>query len=187
MHPKTLTENIIYKNAFVTIYDNKVVLPSGKETSHIKIESASSKKNSKSHGVAVLPITKAGKILLIKEYYYGIDDYLYVVPRGFVDEKDIEKAAHRELREETGYTTKSKNMRYVQRFIENPRVQDHCTHTFFAKDVEKTNATKLDPTEVIEGSFEFNESEVIEMCKRGDIVDSVTLLVLNMYFSEQNK
>lgn len=181
MHPSTLKENIIFKNAFVTIFDNEVVLPSGKETNHIKISASTANKNQASQGVAVLPLTKDGKLILIKEYYYGIDDYLFVVPRGFVEERDIEQAAARELREETGYT--AKKMRYVQRFLEYPRIQNHTTHTFIAHDCELTHELKLDPGEEIKGAFVFDKEEVLKMCQNGEIIDSITLLVINLYLN----
>lgn len=179
MHPSTLSENIIFQNEFVTIYNNRVVLPNGAKTDHIKISAHPSNKKKQSHGVAVLPVTKDGKIILIKEYYYGIDDYLYVVPRGFVEERDIEKAASRELREETGYTAKS--YKYVQRFVENPRIQDHTTHTFIAHDCVLTHGTNFDKGEVIEKPELFSPEEVLSMCQNGEIVDAITLLVFNLY------
>lgn len=181
MKPTVLKENIIFQNLFVTVYNERIILPNGSKTDHVKIKHPATEE-SQSQGVIVLPVTKDGKIVLIKEYYYGINEHLYILPRGNVEEKDIENAAERELREETGYTTK--RMRYVQRFIENPRVQNHVTHAFLAYDAEYTQPKKKNKNDVIEGPFLFTKEQIEKMCSEGLIIDSVTLLVLNMYLSK---
>lgn len=45
------------------------------------------------------------KVILIRQYRYTIDDYIYEFPAGLIDAgEDYEKAAVREMKEETGLT-----------------------------------------------------------------------------------
>ena len=54
--------------------------------------------------VAILPVDReARKILLTREFRMPINDYVTAIPAGLVDpDEDIETAARRELKEETG-------------------------------------------------------------------------------------
>ena len=61
------------------------------------------KNHEKADGVMIIPITKEGEIVLIKQYRAPIDDYLYEFPAGMVDPgEDFIEAGKRELFEETG-------------------------------------------------------------------------------------
>ena len=53
--------------------------------------------------VTLLPITKAGEVILVSQYRIGAQGYLLELPAGVMDagESPLE-SAHRELREETG-------------------------------------------------------------------------------------
>lgn len=55
--------------------------------------------------VAVLPITSDNKAVLIKSYRVPLEKYVIETPAGLVDKagESLEKAARRELLEETGY------------------------------------------------------------------------------------
>ncbi|MDO4522075.1 MAG: NUDIX hydrolase [Eubacteriales bacterium] len=58
-------------------------------------------------GVAVYALwgDRRDKVLLIRQYRYSIDDYIYEFPAGLVDEgEDWRSAAVREIHEETGFT-----------------------------------------------------------------------------------
>lgn len=48
---------------------------------------------------------KKDKVILIRQYRYTIDDYIYEFPAGLIDEgEDYKKASVREMKEETGLT-----------------------------------------------------------------------------------
>lgn len=63
-------------------------------------------KDSAAEGVVIYPILKEDpeKIVMIRQYRYPIDDYLYELPAGLIDAGETpEAAAVRELKEETGF------------------------------------------------------------------------------------
>ena len=63
------------------------------------------KKDTAAEGVVIYPILKTDpeKIVMIKQYRYPLDDYLYELPAGLIDEGETpDIAAIREMKEETG-------------------------------------------------------------------------------------
>lgn len=65
------------------------------------------KNHNKADGVMMIPITEDDEIVLIKQYRPAIDDYIYELPAGLIDEGEtIEEASRRELFEETGLKAK---------------------------------------------------------------------------------
>lgn len=62
-------------------------------------------KDIQAEGVVIYPICKEApdKIIMIRQYRYPLDDYLYELPAGLIDEGETpEEAASREMKEETG-------------------------------------------------------------------------------------
>lgn len=59
------------------------------------------------NSVFVLPITKTGKIIYIREFRYNSEDYEYMFPAWATDEDSFEYTAQKELKEETGYKAKN--------------------------------------------------------------------------------
>lgn len=59
------------------------------------------------NAVAIIPIFDNGDVLMIREYRYPLNDYVWAFPAGLIDPgEDYETAAIRELKEETGVLVK---------------------------------------------------------------------------------
>ena len=83
---------------------------------------------------AVVPILEAGQnpqVLLIKQYRYAANGYVYEIPAGRLDPGESpEHCAMRELREETGYS--AKQLHRLTTIYTTPGFTDERIHLFVA-------------------------------------------------------
>lgn len=116
--------------------------------------------------VAVLALTKNQKVLLIRQYRHGVQDVIWELPGGVVDngESPLE-GAKRELLEETGYTTDK--MVEVGKSFPNPATQTNVMYAFLALDAEKIDIQHLEDAEEIE-VCPMPLEEAIRMAKKGE-------------------
>jgi hypothetical protein len=176
MHPKTLQNNIIYTNQFVTIYNEDISVKHKSTTPGSETQPVKNDKR-KTQQVIVIAITNDNKIILNKKYHPEIDDHRFVIPTSNVTEKDIEQAATRTIKECTGFL--GSKLRYVQRLIKNPKREDRCTHTFITK--------KLEAGYGKDSNHYFNLNQVIAMCEDQKIIDTASLLAINIYIKSLKK
>jgi ADP-ribose pyrophosphatase len=96
-----------------------------------------------------LAITEEGKVLLIKQYRYAIDEVIYETPGGFIDEgEDFVTGMRRELLEETGY--EFDDIQPLGKIAANPGLLNNFTELFLATGGRKITAQQLDHNEEIE-------------------------------------
>jgi ADP-ribose pyrophosphatase len=115
------------------------------------------------------------QILLLRQYRYAAEDYLYEIPAGRLDEgEDPADCARRELKEETGCT--AAHVERLLTFYTTPGFTDEKIHLFMA--------TGLTQGETGRESDEFIEvrptrvSDALAMVKSGEISDGKTALAL---------
>jgi ADP-ribose pyrophosphatase len=113
------------------------------------------------------------QLLLIKQYRYAADGFLYEIPAGRLDAGESpENCAHRELREETGCTAKA--MRHLYTMYTTPGFTDERIHIFLATDLEQgESAREADEFLTVEP---VRLSKALEMIKAGEIKDGKTAL-----------
>jgi ADP-ribose diphosphatase len=88
-------ERVVYSN-YRTILNRTFETPDGVQDFEIKLEP---------DGAAVLALTSAREVLLVREFRPGTEEWLLELPGGNVDRgENTDAAASRELLEETGYT-----------------------------------------------------------------------------------
>ena len=124
----------------------------------------------------VVPLTKNGEVVLIRQYRHGVCDVLWELPGGVVeDTEDPMEGAKRELMEETGYATS--NLIQVGRLYPNPALQTNTLYCFIALDVEKVSEQNLDAGEDIEVHL-VPLDQLVRMVKQGEFPHALDAAVL---------
>jgi ADP-ribose pyrophosphatase len=115
------------------------------------------------------------QILLIKQYRYAAQDFIYEIPAGKLDgNEDPGVCAERELREETGCTAKQLDHLYT--FFTTPGFTDERIHTFMA--------TGLTRGDVSHETHEFMSVETVtlshalELIRTGELKDAKSALAI---------
>ena len=115
------------------------------------------------------------QILLLKQYRYAAEDYLYEVTAGRLDHgEDPADCARRELREETGCS--AERVEHLLTFYTTPGFTDEKIHLFMATGLTQ-GATGREADEFIEVQT-FPLSRALSMVGTGEIRDGKTALAL---------
>lgn len=115
------------------------------------------------------------QILLIKQYRYAAEEFLYEVPAGRLDPGEApEDCARRELLEETGCTAKRVELLYS--FYTTPGFIDERIHAFIATDLTLGEAGReADEFMTVET---MTLSRALELIRSGEIKDGKTALII---------
>ena len=115
------------------------------------------------------------QLLLLRQYRYAAQGYLYEVPAGRLDPGEAPLAcAHRELREETGCT--AERMEQLFTMYTTPGFTDEQIHLFMAVGL-KSGPAEREADEFIE-LVPVALSRALEMIKLGEIQDAKTALAI---------
>jgi 8-oxo-dGTP pyrophosphatase MutT (NUDIX family) len=100
--------------------------------------------------VNIVPITRDGQVVMVRQYRYGTSEETLELPGGMIDPHDPSpaEAARRELLEETGWQAATVEPTGV--IAPNPAMQSNRTWSFLARDVVYKGLPKLDGGEDIE-------------------------------------
>ena len=123
----------------------------------------------------VLDPGRDAEILLIKQYRYAAERFLYEVPAGRLDSGEAPvDCARRELKEETGYS--ARELEHLLTMFTTPGFTDERIHVFIACGLEPGD-TAHEPDEFM--SIErVTMREAVEMVRTGSIVDAKTALAI---------
>lgn len=172
MNEKTIKSTKKYECFFMTLYEDDVLLDTGKKTKRMYIKHDGA--------AAVLPITKSGKIILVKQYRYPIGEVMIEIPAGKKD--DINETGFacikRELLEETGY--ESKDIEKLFDIHTCVGYSNELIELFIAKDCIKTSELNTDEDENIELLI-IDPNEVRQLLSNGKITDGKTIIALQQY------
>jgi 8-oxo-dGTP pyrophosphatase MutT (NUDIX family) len=161
----TVGSRVGYDHPFFKVREDHVILPNGHEITDFTIW--------ENCDVAqVMAVTPDKKIILVRQFKQGAGKIVSECPGGFVDVgEDKMAAAHRELKEETGYTVKE--LILLGRFHHHPTKETSNAYFYLGLNA-KSGKQKLDITEDIEVQL-FSLSEVMSLIKEGEIVQTGTI------------
>lgn len=135
--------------------------------------------------INVIPLTADHRVVMIRQYRHGSREVTLEIPGGLIDPGDTpEKAAARELLEETGYQAQE----YVQIGVVNPNpalFNNRC-YTFIARNAQKIRAPMPDQTEDIEVVL-MPISDIQELISKGEIDHAMVIAAFYWYFLETQK
>ncbi|MBB3392867.1 8-oxo-dGTP pyrophosphatase MutT (NUDIX family) [Rhizobium sp. BK275] len=97
--------------------------------------------------VNIVAITPDDRLLLVRQYRHAAGRFFLEIPGGGLDERDVdsEKAARRELEEETGYI--AQNWQLISTLYPNPASHTNRLHTYLATGAERRYQQRLDAGE----------------------------------------
>jgi len=160
---------IVYQGRVFVLHRDRITLPSGVATSLDVIRHPGA--------AAIVPLTARGDVLLIRQYRYAIDAYIWEIPAGTMEPGESPLAcARRELVEEIGMSARS--WHELGTIAPLPAYSDETIHLYRAEDLLPAEQ-HLDPDEIIE-IHEFRFAEALEMIRTGRIRDAKTISGLMM-------
>ena len=125
--------------------------------------------------VAALPVLADGRVVLVRQYRYAVDAFVWELPAGRRDPGETpEEGARRELEEEVGLRAGTLEPLLV--FWTTPGFCDEVMHLFRATGLEPV-PPRPEADEKIEPAT-FTLEEALEMVKRGEIREGKTLVAL---------
>lgn len=165
---KTLSKTELHRGRSFSFFSDEVLLPNGKKgvKDYVKYPEA----------VAILPFVDSENIVLVRQFRYAVGKTIYEIPAGKIDDpkESKQKAAGRELREETGYH--AKKMRYLFSYYPCAGYSTEMIHIF--------RADGLTQKEQSPDEDEFIQPEIVpfrkalEWVNSGKIVDSKTIIAI---------
>jgi ADP-ribose pyrophosphatase len=164
---KFIKSEVVFEGNLLTVRRDTVELPNGKHATRELIQHPGA--------VAVVPIRNDGKILLVRQFRYPVDQLTLEIPAGKLDPgEEPEACAKRELEEETGY--KAKKLRLLSSILTTPGFTNEVIHLYLAEDLVLAEQCP-DEDEFIDVEV-FTKEEIRKMIENGTISDAKSLLGL---------
>ena len=164
--PTYLEQRLFYRGRKFNFDVNRLRLPNGVEGNWECIRHPG--------GALAVPITKEGKLVLVKQYRFPVEKRILEFPAGTLEvNEEAAITIKREIQEETGYEAKEWN--YLGKFPLAPGYSDEYIYAFLAQELEiLANPPAQDDDEDIEVtlmSFEEFEQAILS----GEIIDGKTI------------
>jgi 8-oxo-dGTP pyrophosphatase MutT (NUDIX family) len=123
--------------------------------------------------VNVVALTPDHRLVLVRQFRYGIDDFSLEIPGGIIDAgEDPVAAGVRELREESGYVGTS--ARLLGSVHPNPAMQDNRCHLVLVEGAQRSAELEWDENEEME-ILALPVDEVYRLAQAGSITHSMVL------------
>ncbi len=172
---KKLASKYLSKHIYFTAREDRCEMPDGTIVDpYFVVEMPAS--------VCAMAITETGEVILIKQYRHPIEESIWELPGGFIDDKESgEKAMARELLEETGY--QFNQIHYLATVAGNPGVLNNFTGLYLVTGGVKVATQQLDHNEEIELQL-FSLEDVRSMLMKNEIKQALHATCLFYGFSK---
>ena len=167
MAARVLSTKRLYRGKVLSLDLDEVEEPGGVRVTREVVRHSGS--------VAVLAVQDDGRIVLVRQYRHPVNDLVWELPAGRLDEGESpEQAAQRELQEEIGH--RAGDLRKIAFFYTTPGFCDEAMHVFRGTALEAAKA-QGDEDERIEVQA-FALPELAAMIDRGEIREGKTLVAV---------
>jgi ADP-ribose pyrophosphatase len=166
-----LSSEIVFTGKVFSVERARVRLPHGRESTQEIV------RHSKS--AVLIPVPAPGHVILIRQYRFSLNTWMWELPAGSVDEGETpEQAARRECHEEIGKVPST--IVRLAAVYPTPGYCDEEMVFFRVSNLEDTEETAaVDEDEDIEVRvFELREAR--DMVRRGEIADMKTIVGLGL-------
>jgi ADP-ribose pyrophosphatase len=165
---RTLGRDYLYRNPWCAFRVDEVEVPGGAQIEYGVLESGGF--------AAVVPVTGGGDVVLVRQWRQPLGSFTLELPSGGVDAGEKpERAARRELFEETGYRAEGLE-HLVSVHTSTGRSTEVC-HLFKCAAVRDERGPRPEPTEFIR-VVELPLGKAFQMVSEGGITDAATVLGL---------
>ena len=128
-----------------------------------------------SGSVAALPVLSDGRIVLVRQYRYAVDAFVWELPAGRRDPGETpEEGARRELEEEVGL--RAGTLEPISTFWTTPGFCDEVMFLFRASDLEQVPPRPEADERIEQATFTLDQA--LAMVGRGEIREGKTLVAL---------
>jgi ADP-ribose pyrophosphatase len=172
--PDLKRSDVIYHGRVFDITVDQVAYPDGRSVTMEVVRHRGS--------VVLLPMTAPDRILLVRQYRYVVDRWLWELPAGTLEPNEsVHAAALRECHEEVGKI--AGNATKLASFFPSPGFCDEAMNFFLLTDLRDRRpgeaAPHQDPDEILNVK-EFSVKEVRDLVKAGEICDMKTALGMTL-------
>ncbi len=158
---QVLSETTLVEQRWLTVREQHVRLANGHEIERFHLLGGPS-------WSAVLCVTEAGQVPLVRQYRHGMAGTSLELPAGVIDaEEQPIAAARRELREETGF--ESAHIEALATLVPEPARNTARAHFFFARGGRRVAGQSLDGSEEL-SVVVVPAHELFELIEQGHIV-----------------
>src|SRR5829696_7603175 len=165
---RTLRRDYLYRNPWCAFRVDEVEIPGGAQIEYGVLESGGF--------AAVVPVTGGGDVVLVRQWRQPLAAFTLELPSGRVDADEApERAARRELVEETGYRAEELE-HLVSVHTSTGRSTEVC-HLFRCAALRDERGPRPEPTEFIR-VVELPLGKALQMVSEGVIADAATVLGL---------
>jgi len=161
-----LSHERVYDGKVFDVDRDRVRMPNGRDVTVDVVRHPKS--------VVLVPVPSPGHVILVRQFRYAVNAFLWELPAGSVDEGESpEQAARRECHEEIGLVPET--IVRLAAMYPTPGYCDEEMVFFRVSNLEEpTEAAAMDEDEDIEAkTFELREAR--DMVRRGEITDMKTV------------
>lgn len=165
---KTKTSTVMYENPWIKIFHEEVITPKGTDGIYGVV-------HFKNIAVGIVPIDHDGNTWLVKQSRYTLNQYTWEIPEGGCPAHENPlTTAQRELEEEVGL--RAHDWQPLMTLHLSNSVTNEVCEVFVAKELYE-GEQQLESTEDIEYK-KLPLREAIDMVKRGEITDGISVAAL---------